>query len=80
MGFGAEMIVRRQNKVVKRFLKLKAVNKENAITYEKLNIKESRTFKNLLKENVIIEFNNKYYLSEKRWENFRKSLKRFFLF
>ncbi|GGI43359.1 hypothetical protein [Mammaliicoccus stepanovicii] len=79
MAFGAEMIVHKQNKVVKTFLSHSAINKASAMSLIDLNIKQKRTLHNLLKQGVIKQVDHQYYLDEHNWNKFKKSLKRFFL-
>lgn len=82
MAFGAEIIIRRQNKCIKFFEKNNANNLENALVdTEVLNNStlNQRTIRNLVKEGVIICSNNKMYLDKRQLKIFKRSLKRFFL-
>lgn len=79
MAFGAESITLKQNKVVKTLKEHNAISSKSAKDLNSLNIRHTRTFNNLVKQDVIREIDNKYYLDIKNWENFRKSFKRWFL-
>ncbi|MDK9858073.1 hypothetical protein [Staphylococcus equorum] len=79
MTNGSEVLIWKQNKVAKKFIEVQATSPQSAKTYESLNIKYSRTFKNLLKKEVIKQTENKYYLDIEAWDKFRKSFKRLFI-
>lgn len=79
MSNGAEAIVWKQNRVAKQMIKLEATSPLNAKTFDDLNIKHTRTFNKLLKKEVIIKTEDKYYLDTDEWAKFRKSFKRLFL-
>lgn len=79
MAFGAETITLKQNKIVKTMKANNAISSENAQSLNTLNIKKARTFNHLIKQGVIKETEDKYYLDIANWETFRKSLKRWFL-
>ena len=79
MTNGSEFLIWKQNKVAKKLIEAHATSPEHARTYESLNIKYNRTFKNLLKKEVIKKTGDKYYLDIATWDKFRKSFKRLFL-
>ncbi|MEB7066345.1 hypothetical protein NEM27_06660 [Mammaliicoccus sciuri] len=79
MAFGAETITLKQAKIVKKLKENKVISSETATDFNSLDIRKSRTFNNLVKQNVIKQNGDKYYLDIENWENFRKSFKRWFL-
>mgnify|MGYP007027846058 CR=1 FL=1 len=79
MAFGAESITLKQNKVVKILKEHNAISSKTAKDLNSLNIPQTHTFNNLVKQGVIKKIGNKYYLDIKNWEKFRKSFKRWFL-
>ncbi|SCT09749.1 hypothetical protein [Staphylococcus caeli] len=79
MAFGAESITLKQNKVVKTLKEHNAISSKTAKDLKSLNIRQTHTFNNLVKQGVIRKIGNKYYLDIKNWEKFRKSFKRWFL-
>ena len=79
MAFGAETITLKQNKIVRTKKESKAISSDTAKDLNALNIRKTRTFNNLVKQNVIKQIGNKYYLDIETWEKFRKSIKRYFL-
>lgn len=79
MAFGAETITLRQAKIVKKLKENNAISSETATDLNSLDIRKTRTFNNLVKQNVIKQNGDKYYLDIENWKNFRKSFKRWFL-
>lgn len=82
MGFGAEIITRRQNKIAKLFYKKTAFSESQSLSESLvLGCKEvnQRTLSLLLKEGVIIKSEKGYYIDQQRWQQFRHSFKRFFM-
>ncbi|EZX20463.1 hypothetical protein V5G65_15110 [Mammaliicoccus sciuri] len=79
MAFGAETITLRQAKIVKKLKENNAISSETATDLNSLDIRKTRTFNNLVKQNVIKQNGDKYYLDLENWKNFRKSFKRWFL-
>ncbi|MBG9211161.1 MULTISPECIES: hypothetical protein [Mammaliicoccus] len=79
MSFGAESIILKQDKVVKIMKENNAVSPKSAKDLKSLNIKQTRTFNNLMKQNVIKQIGNKYYLDIYNWKIFKKSFKRWIL-
>ncbi|WP_436855901.1 hypothetical protein [Staphylococcus caeli] len=77
--FGAETILLKQNKVIRSFHQHQALTEDTALSYQALHISNHRTLTNLLKVDVIVEVNQTYYLSESKWHDFRRSVRRFFL-
>lgn len=79
MAFGAETITLKQAKIVKKLKENNAISSETATDLNSLDIRKTRTFNNLVKQNVIKQNGDKYYLDLENWKNFRKSFKRWFL-
>ncbi|MCD8788816.1 hypothetical protein K1Y15_06445 [Mammaliicoccus sciuri] len=79
MEFGAETITLRQARIVKKLKENNAISLETATDLNSLDIRKTRTFNNLVKQNVIKQNRDKYYLDLENWKNFRKSFKRWFL-
>lgn len=79
MEFGAETITLRQAKIVKKLKENNAISLETATDLNSLDIRKTSTFNNLVKQNVIKQNRDKYYLDLENWKNFRKSFKRWFL-
>ncbi|MRE73127.1 hypothetical protein [Mammaliicoccus sciuri] len=79
MAFGAETITLKQAKIAKKFKENNAISLETATDLNSLDIRKTRTFNNLVKQNVIKQNRDKYYLDLENWKNFRKSFKRWFL-
>lgn len=82
MGFGAEVITRRQNKIANLFYEKAAFSEsqslpENMVLGSKeVNLK---TLSLLLKEGVVIKSDKGYYIDQQKWKRFRHSFKRFFM-
>ncbi|WP_437272167.1 hypothetical protein ACSSAF_00235 [Staphylococcus succinus] len=79
MAFGAESITLKQNKIVKTLKENNTISSKTAKDLNSLNIRHTHTFNNLVKQGIIREIGNKYYLDIENWEKFRKSFKRWFL-
>ncbi|MBF1160958.1 MAG: hypothetical protein HXL82_03945 [[Eubacterium] sulci] len=82
MGFGAEVITRRQNKIVKLFFEKAAFSESQSLSENMvLGSKEVnlRTLSLLLKEGVVIKSDKGYYIDQQQWKRFRYSFKRFFM-
>ncbi|MCD8801533.1 hypothetical protein K1Y24_06120 [Mammaliicoccus sciuri] len=79
MAFGAETITLKQAKIAKKLKENNAISSETATDLNSLDIRKTRTFNNLVKQNVIKQNGNKYYLDIENRKNFRKSFKRWFL-
>ncbi|MCD8837143.1 hypothetical protein [Mammaliicoccus sciuri] len=79
MAFGAETITLKQAKIVKKLKENNAISSETATDLNSLDIRKTRTFNNLVKQNVIKQNGDKYYIDLENWKNFRKSFKRWFL-
>lgn len=62
MAFGAETITLRQAKIVKKLKENNAISSETATDLNSLDIRKTRTFNNLVKQNVIKQNGDKYYL------------------
>lgn len=56
-----------------------AISSKTAKDLNSLDIRKTHTFNNLVKQSVIKQNGNKYYLDIENWKNFRKSFKRWFL-
>ncbi len=81
MGFGAEVITRRQNKIAKLFYEKAAFSESQSLSENMvLGSKEVnlRTLSLLLKEGVVIKSDKGYYIDQQKWKRFRHSFKRFF--
>lgn len=82
MGFGAEVITRRQNKIVKLFFEKAAFSESQSLSENMvLGSKEVnlRTLSLLLKEGVVIKSDKGYYIDQQQWKRFRYTFKRFFM-
>lgn len=79
MAFGAETITLKQAKIVKKLKENNAISSETATDLNSLDIRKTRTFNNLVKQNVIKQNGDNYYIDLENWKNFRKSFKRWFL-
>ncbi|WP_455521169.1 hypothetical protein [Parvimonas micra] len=82
MGFGAEVITRRQNKIAKLFYEKEAFSESQSLSENMvLGSKEVnlRTLSLLLKEGVVIKSDKGYYIDQQQWKRFRHSFKRFFM-
>lgn len=79
IAFGAETITLKQAKIVRKFKGNNVISSETATDLNSLDIRKTRTFNNLVKQNVIKQYVDKCYLDIENWMNFRKSFKRWFL-
>ena len=85
MSYGAENIVRKQNLVIKHLVAHNITCVERARVLEELpffengKLKYKRTFNNLVKQSVIKQIGDKYYLDVKESKRFKKGFKRFFI-
>lgn len=82
MGFGAEVITRRQNKIAKLFYEKAAFSESQSLSENMvLGSKEVnlRTLSLLLKEGVVIKSDKGYYIDQQKWKRFRHSFKHFFM-
>lgn len=65
------LLVIKTRKLLDRFRKSGAINKENAKTLDELEISPRLMFRKYLSYSVIIETNGKYYLNEQNLINYR---------
>jgi hypothetical protein len=64
------IVVVRTRKLINRFKISGAINEKNSKTLEELKINRRLIFRKYLFHEVIIEFNNKYYLNEQNLKDY----------
>lgn len=70
---GGAVILMRQNRIIRRFVEVRAVSPDTAVPLEDIGCRRSWIFRRLITRGVIVETEDGYYLDEAAAEKFIRS-------